>query len=446
MISMPARSPLATLAVAVAAAMGSAACQGGPDDDAGPDGVAASGAPDALVRACEPDGGGIELPDGFCALVVAEVGPARHLDVASNGDLFVALRSSDGGGGPGVAALRDTDGDGAADVEERWGVVGGTGIRLHGGYLYFGADDAVLRYPRDEGSLTPSGPPDTIVSGLPDTRSHRAKPLAIDTQGSLYVNVGSPSNSCQAQDRTPGSPGQDPCPQLETRAGIWRFDADTPGQTQADGTHYATGMRNTVALTLHPATEEPYGAIHGRDQLAQNWGELFDTVYSARNPAEEFVHIRQGDDYGWPYCYYSNAVGRKVLAPEYGGDGQEVGRCAEKDDPLIAFPGHWAPNAVAFYTGDQFPAPYRGSAFIAFHGSWNRAPMPQGGYNVVHVPFEGGEPTGEWSVFAQGFPQGDVSPRGAAYRPTGLAVGADGSLYVSDSEQGRIWRIVYEGP
>ena len=127
------------------------------------------------------------------------------------------------------------------------------------------------------------------------------------------------------------------------------------------------------------------------------------------------------------------------------GDRTTAGRCAEMDDPLVAFPGHWAPNDIEFSTGDQFPEEYRGGAFIAFHGSWNRAPLPQGGYKIVYVEFEDGEPTGEWDTFADGFAGADVSPRGAEHRPVGLAMGPDGSLYVSDSRQGTIWRIMYTG-
>lgn len=415
-------------------------------DAGGPDGPPVS----ELATSCAPDNGGIALPDGFCALVVADsVGPARHLDVAPNGDLFVALRGGrgeGGGGGGGVLALRDTDGDGSADTREQWGAARGTGLRLHQGSLYFGADDAVLRYPMEEGSLTPAGAPDTIVRGLPAEQSHTAKPLAFDDAGNLYVNIGSPSNTCQVEDRVEGSPGQDPCPELETRAGIWGFDAERAGQTQADGTRFATGLRNTVALGLHPETGQLWGAVHGRDQLHQNWPDLFDEQYSAENPAEEFVAVDEGDDFGWPYCYYSNEIDAKVLAPEYGGDGEEVGRCADTEDPVIAFPGHWAPDDLAFYTASQFPPGYRGGAFIAFHGSWNRAPLPQAGYNVTFVPFENGEPSGDWEVFAEGFPGGNVSPSGADFRPAGVAVGPEGSLYVSDDQVGRIWRVVYEGP
>lgn len=397
-----------------------------------------------MAASCAPDDDGLSVPEGFCALVVAEdLGSARHLDVAENGDLFVAI---DGGGsGPGVVALRDADGDGAAEMREEWGDVGGTGLLLHDGYLYFGPDDGVLRYPMEEGSLTPSGPAETIVQDLPSERSHAAKSLAIDEEGNLYVNVGSPSNTCQEQDRQPESPGMDPCPELETRAGVWRFSADVLGQSQEDGSRFATGLRNTVALRIHPATGQLFGVVHGRDMLSQNWPQLFDAAYSAENPSEEFVAIDQGDHFGWPYCYHEYETGDKVLAPEYGGDGDEVGRCSEMEDPVVAFPGHWAPDDLEFYTGRQFPDHYQGGGFVAFHGSWNRAPEPQAGYNVAFVPFQDGEPTGDWEVFAEGFPEGDVSPSGAAHRPAGVAMGPDGSLYVADDQGGTIWRIVYEG-
>ncbi len=398
---------------------------------------------------CDPDDGGLTLPDGFCAVVVADsVGPARHIDVAANGDVFVAIRNRTLRDGSvvrgGIVALRDTDGDGRADVQERFGENGGNEVLLHDGFLYFAPDDAVLRYPLPEGSLTPSAPPDTIVSGLPADRNHRAKSLAVGPDGGLYVNIGAPSNACQERPRAVGVPGMDPCPQLEDRGGIWRFDAGRTGQTQADGVRFATGLRNTVALRIHPSGAL-FGVVHGRDQLAALWSEYFTVEESAEKPAEEFVRIEEGDDFGWPYCYYDPELDQKVLAPEYGGDGMRVGRCAEKEDPLLDFPAHWAPNDLEFYTGDQFPERYRGGAFIAFHGSWNRAPLPQGGYNVVFAAFEGDEPTGEWEVFADGFAGGDRSPRGARARPVGVAMGPDGSLYISDSRRGRIWRVIYTG-
>ncbi len=405
--------------------------------------------PEMTTDLCDPENGGLTLPDGFCALVVAEeVGAARHIDIAPNGDIFVALRNS---AGPdrsrvpgGVVVLRDRDGDGRVDERESWGENGGNEILLAGEYAYFATDEAVLRYTIPEGSLVPSGPPDTVVAGLPADQNHRAKSLALGPGNSLFVNIGSPSNACQAEARTAGSPGMDPCPQLETRAGIWRFAADRIGQTQQEGIRFATGLRNTVALQTHPSGKL-FGVIHGRDQLSALWSELFTDGDNAEKPAEEFVLIEEGDDFGWPYCYFDPAIDQKVMAPEYGGDGVIVGRCATMKNPLVDFPAHWAPNDLHFYTGTQFPEEYQGGAFVAFHGSWNRAPEPQRGYNVAFVPFQGQSTDGRWRVFADGFAGPDVSPGGANFRPVGLSEGPAGSLFISDSRVGRIWRISYIG-
>lgn len=403
--------------------------------------------PEGQRATCAPGNAGLAVAPGFCVQIFAdEVGRARHIAVAKNGDVFVALaRSRDESEPVGVLALRDIDGDGRADVQKRFGDTGGTGLALYRNYVYFAPDDAVLRYAVPTGRLEPVGPPDTIVSGLPADGNHPAKSIAITRAGTLYVNIGSASNACQEESRTQGSPGQDPCPQLETRAGIWRFDANTVGQVQADGQRFATGLRNVVALTLHPLSDDLYGVVHGRDQLHTLWPNLFDEQQSAEKPSEELVLIEQGDDFGWPYCYHDPEIDLLVLAPEYGGDGLERGRCTEKREPIMAFPAHWAPDGILFYSSTQFPSRYRFGAFIAFHGSWNRAPLPQGGYNVVFVPFVGDSPTGEWEVFADGFAGDDVSPRGAAHRPTGLALGTDGSLFITDDSAGRIYKVSYTG-
>lgn len=399
----------------------------------------------ASALECSGKDPAITVPDGFCAQVFADgLGRPRHLVVASNGDVFTVTRGGRRGRGGEVIGLRDSDGDGRADRTERFGERGGTGIGLFDGYLYVAPQDGVVRYPLSEGRLRPTGAAERIVQKLPGPgTSHRAKSAVIDPDGHLYVNIGTPSNSCQVTDRAPGSPGQDPCPQLETRGGIWRFDARKPGQTQGDGIRFATGLRNTFALAVHPETGELWGVQHGLDQLAMNWGELFTNEDQAEKPAEEFVHIVEGDDFGWPYCYYDPSQNKKVLTPEYGGDGKKLGRCASMKDPAVALPAHWSPNALAFYDAEQYPARYRGGAFVAFHGSWNRAPLPQGGYNVVFVEFQAGKPTGTWEVFADGFAGRRKDPRRAAHRPTGVAVGPDGSLYVSDDQGGRIWRITY---
>lgn len=389
--------------------------------------------------ACAPDDAGLTLPDGFCALIVAdEVGQVRHLAVAANGDVFAAL--NDGG----FVLLRDTDGDGAADVERRYGGdERATGIALHDGFVYFAPDDAIYRYPWTPGSLEPAGEREVVASGLyREGRWHSAKGFAITTQGDLFVNIGVPSNACQVQ-RGAGNPGHDPCPLLEMSGAVWRLDANRTGQRQQDGVRFATGLRNTFALAIQPSTQELYGAQHGRDGLHQMWPQFFSEVDGAEKPAEEFVRIREGDDYGWPYCYFDPIKKKKVLAPEYGGDGERVGRCAEKTPPVFGFPGHWAPEAIVFYAGTQFPSMYRGGAFISFHGSWNRAPQPQAGYNVAFMPFEEDRATGEYTVFADGFAGPDKSPNGAQHRPTGLAVGPDGSLYIGDDTGGRIYRVMY---
>lgn len=398
--------------------------------------------PASVAPACDPDNGGLTLPQGFCAVVVADqTGPARHLVVAPNGDLFVAIEARGGKGG--VLALRDTSGDGKADVTERFGTDGGTGIALASGQLYFASSTTVYRFPIGAGRLTPSGAAEVVLRDLPADGNHKSKSLALSQDGrTLFVNFGSPSNSCQMVDRTAESPGKDPCPELATRAGIWRFDPARPGQTQADGKRFATGIRNAVGLGFDP-TGQLWATQHGRDQLGQNWGKLFTIEQSAEKPSEELFPVRDGDDFGWPYCYHDLELGHLVLAPEYGGDGKKVGLCAQKREPAVAFPGHWAPDGLAFYTGTQFPAAYRGGVFVAFHGSWNRAPLPQQGYRVVFLPFKGGKPAGAYQTFADGF--WHESGAGAQYRPVGVAQGPDGSLYISDDAAGRIWRVMYKG-
>ena len=386
----------------------------------------------------------IEVPAGFCAVLYhSGVGAARQLVVADNGDVFVAIRNSGNQKG-GVVALRDTDEDHKADERESWGTEGGSGIALGDGVLYLATDNGVLRYTLPEGSLTPSGSPETIVDRLPSDRNHRSKSIALHPDGSILVGIGSPSNACQVRPRTREEPGHDPCPELETRAGIWRFDGDEEGQTLSDGERFSTGVRNANALAIHPTTDELYAVVHGRDQLRELWPSLYTGEEGSEKPSEEFVHVREGTDFGWPYCYHDPDKDEKVLAPEYGGDGEIVGRCEDMDMPEIGLPAHWAPNAMAFTTGDAFPAKYRNGGFVAFHGSWNRSQV-QDGYNIVWIPFDGDDPAGSWEVFADGFAGGQInSPSQAKNRPTGVAAGPDGSLYVSDSRRGKIWKIVAE--
>jgi glucose/arabinose dehydrogenase len=390
---------------------------------------------------------GLNLPPGFEAVKVADnLGVGRHIAVRDNGDVYLQLRYSHDKGS--TVALRDNNGDGKADVVKYFADLPGTGIGIHDGYLYTSTRSAVQRFKLKDGQLLPGQSPETIVEGFPQQNQHAAKPFTFDGNGHMYVTVGGPSNACMEQTRTKGSPGQDPCPQLKRHAGIWQFDSKEPGQTQLDdGYRYATGIRHAVALRWNPVVDKLYAIQHGRDQLSQFFPDLYDAEDNARLPAEEFLLVRDGSNFGWPYCYYNQMREKKLLAPEYGGDREKVGRCAEMDDPIMGFPGHYAPNDLLFYTGDQFPEKYKNGAFVAFHGSWNRAPKEQEGYNVVFVPFDGDKPSGDWEVFADGFAGVEKiqSPGDAKYRPTGLAVGPNGSLYVSETESGAVWRITYTG-
>jgi glucose/arabinose dehydrogenase len=396
---------------------------------------------------CDPDNGGLMLPAGFCALVVADgLGPARHMAAAPNGDLYVALQTSGGRGQPqtggGAVALRDADGDGRFEVKEAFGTGSTTGIALRNGYLYLAHPTTVERLRVTPGQLRP-GDSETIVTGLPEDRQHQDKGIAFDGNGGLYVNVGAPSNACQDPDRQPGAKGQDPCPLLEKHGGIWKFDENLTEQTQDSGMRFATGMRQMPAITWHDGAL--YIAMHNRDQLDTFWPEHFTAEENATRPAEPLYRAVQGSDFGWPYCFYDYGMKKFLLNPEYGGDGTEVGRCAQVTAPVASFPAHWAPVDIKFYTGGQFPAKYRRGAFIAFHGSWNRSPLPQAGYNITFQPFSAGRPLGDFEVFADGFTGQTplMAPGDAVARPDGVAQAPDGSLFISESQKGRIWRVLY---
>jgi len=395
----------------------------------------------------DTDNGGLTLPDGFRGISVADAtGRARHLAVNTNGDIYIKLAELKNGNG--ILVLKDTDNDGRTETETGFGNFAGTGIAIKDGYLYATSEDAIYRYTLNANNeIDNTTSPEIIASGLTRGAEHSSKSITLDNDKNIYVNIGAPSNSCQVNDRVPGSLGQDPCPILTNAGGIWQFKADQLNQSQDQGTRYATGLRNVVGIDWNNSVNELYVMQHGRDQLSFLFPQLYTDSMSAELPAEEFFRVNQGDDFGWPYCYYDQMQGKKVLAPEYGGDGTTTGRCDGVEGPIMAFPGHWAPNSLLFYTGDQFPDRYKNGAFIAFHGSWNRAPLRQGGYFVVFVPMNNGVPSGDWEMFAQGFPGVDVitEPDQAVYRPMGLAQGPDGSLYISDSEKGKIWRIIFKG-
>ncbi len=397
--------------------------------------------------------GGLFLPDGFEAIVVVDSlkGRARHIAVNDNGDIYVKARFPREGGN---IALRDTTGDGKADIIVQFGDYRadgtyGTAMRVHNGYLYYSSQLVVYRNKLTPGQLVPDSEVEVILTDDHPHGSHEhvAKPIAFDEAGNMYVPFGAPSNGCQEQNRTPYSPGINPCPLLEDHGGIWRFDANKPGQLQKDGTRFATVLRSVVALEWNADDNNLYALQHGRDDLLRLWSNIYTPWQSAELPSEEFLRVKEGTNAGWPYCYYDQIQEQKVLSPEYGGDGKIVGDCGQYEKPLIGFPGHWAPNDILFYRGNQYPDRYKGGAFIAFHGSTNRGPYPQAGYFIAFVPFKDGQTSGDWEVFADGFGVVDpiINVSDAHYRPMGLSMGPDGSLYIADTEKGKIWRIMFKG-
>lgn len=416
--------------------------------------MAACGSPTEQTEEISPyftadeDQGGLNLGAGLQAYVVAEdLGRGRHLAVNENGDIYMNLREATEEGG--IVALRDTDGDGRADDIQYFGDFGGTGMAFYKGNLYASNDSTVFRFTFSGDNLIPDNAtaPDTIVSGLPVQTSHAVKPFTFDEQGHMYVNVGAPSNACQEQDRTQGSPAMDPCPLLERHGGVWRFDAEQTGQTQLEhGYRFSTGIRNAVALDYNAADGHVYVVQHGRDMLHGLFPDMYTEEESAEQPAEEMFRLSDGANFGWPYCYYDPSQDKRVTAPEYGGDREQAERCEGTEGPVMTFPAHWAPNDLLFYTGDQLPETYKGTALVAFHGSWNRAPLEQKGYFVAAVPFENGAPTGTHEAFAEGFAGVETieAPSDAKHRPTGIAQAPDGTVLISDSVSGKIWRVFYQ--
>jgi len=390
----------------------------------------------------------LKLPAGFKATLFADtIGSARHISITSNGVVFAKLMYPNKAG-KSIIRLEDKNNDGVADKISGWGKYGGTGIFVKGKSLYATSNTSVFLYQlNDKDEVVDTSAPKTIVKGLIDRNQHESKSITLDGQGNIYVNVGAYSNACQEKDRMPGSKGMMPCPILDSAGGIWKFDGQKENQEYGDGIRYATGLRNVVGLDWNTQTNSLFVTQHGRDQLNSFYPKLYTADQNAELPAETMYEMKQGDNAGWPYVYFDPYQKKKIVSPEYGGDGiKEGGENAL--DPIAFFPAHMAPNALLFYTGNQFPEKYKNGAFIAFHGSWNRAPLPQEGYFVAFVPFKNGKPNGEWEIFANGFSgltgeEKVKNPRNAKARPCGLAQGPDGSLYVSDDSKGAIFKISY---
>ncbi|WP_018611250.1 PQQ-dependent sugar dehydrogenase [Segetibacter koreensis] len=371
----------------------------------------------------------LHLPAGFTSTVVAEnIDAARHMAVNKQGNLYVKLsRLKDG---KGIIYLKDTNGDGKFDEQMAFGDYPGTGICIKNDYLYASSNDDVYRYKLDNnGEVINPNKPEKIIEGLVNRDRDNSKAIAVDNSGNIYVNVGSYINACLVDPNAEKAPY--PCPLLDSVGGIWRFKTNKLNQQYKDAIHYATGFKNVVGIDWNTKTNSLFIMQHGRDL----YPKYLTAEQSSMLPAETMYEVHKGSNGGWPYVYYDHFQHKKMLSPEYGGDGKKTGG-KNALDPLVAFPAHLAPNDLIFYTGNKFPEKYKNGAFIAFHG--NSAELHKG-YVVAFVPFKNGKPSGKWQIFADNF-----TTEKEQHKPCGLAQGPDGSLYVSDDAKGTIYRLQYK--
>ncbi len=382
----------------------------------------------------------IKLPKGFSAEILgSNLGKTRHMVVSDNGLIYIN-RSKLTEDGKSILVLKDTNKDGIIDDQKSFGNLPGTGIEIKNGYLYTSSNSAIFRYKLDANNeVINTEKPELMVSGLADHGRDNAKPFALDDKGNILVTIGSWNDPC----REAGTgKGMMPCPVLDSAGGIWKFNANKLNQTFGDGTRYAKGVKNGVAMTWNTQTNSLFSAVHGRGQFHDFYSQYYTPKQSAELPAETLYELHEGDDAGWPYVYYDHFQKKKILAPEYGGDGKKTGG-EDALTPLMAFPAHLGPNDILFYTGDAFPKKYKNGAFIAFHG---QSAELKKGYLVAFVPFKNGKPSGKWEIFADNFAGVDLAnPSGPIqHRPCGLAQGPSGELYVCDDLGGTVYRISYK--
>ncbi len=372
----------------------------------------------------------LQLPAGFTSTIVAEnLGGARHLVVTKQGGVYIKLsRLKDG---KGIIYLKMKDGKYVQQLA--FGDYPGTGITIKGNYLYASSNDDVYRYQLDKnGDVINPAQPEKIIVGLVNHNRDNSKSIVLDNAGNIYVNVGSYANACLLDATSKVAPN--PCPILDSVGGIWQFKANKLNQHYKDAVHYATGFKNVVGLDWNTQTNSLFIMQHGRGDLNKLYPELYTVEQESHLPAETMYEVRKGADGGWPYEYYDQYQHKKIMAPEYGGDGKKPGT-HKAIDPLVAFPAHLGPNALLFYTGSKFPAKYKNGAFIAFHG---KSPELNKGYQVAFVPFKNGKPSGKYEIFADNFLINKDQ-----HKPCGLAQAPDGSIFVADDSNGSIYRIQY---
>jgi glucose/arabinose dehydrogenase len=384
-----------------------------------------SNAPGLIER---PQGAMPVVGDGFkVELVKAGMEGPRVVRVAPNGDLFVAdsvantinvLRLGDNSAKPTQSTVF------ADGLNQPYGIAFYPVDNPQ--WVYVGNADSIVRFPYKEGDLKATGPAETIVSDIPSNH-HWTRDIAFSPDGkTLYLAVGSGSNIAEdvsvlpdggldkwAADRPLGEMwGEE-----EGRAAVIAFDPDGKNRRV-----FATGIRNCSGLAIQPSTGDPWCVTNERDGLGDNV------------PSDYATHVEQGKFYGWPWYYIGgNEDPRAPLK------GQRPDLADKVKVPDVLFQAHSAPLNIAFYGGDMFPAEYKGDAFVALHGSWNRGLRT--GYKIVRLKFQDGKPTGEYQDFMTGFVKDADNVWG---RPVGVAVVKDGSLIVTEDGGGTIWRVTYE--
>ncbi|HTJ59201.1 MAG TPA: sorbosone dehydrogenase family protein [Devosiaceae bacterium] len=385
----------------------------------------AANAPDVVPM---PAGAMPKVQQGFkVELVASGIRNPRAMRVAPNGDLFVADSRANR-----VLVYRIPAGDAKPEAHN----VFATGLHQPYGinfyppgpdpkWIYIANSNSVVRYPYKSGDLKAQGRPETVVADVPSTHHWTRDIIFTPDTKTMFLSVGSGSNDAEDMGKRP--PGglaawTEDHPLGEAwgsemgRAAVWALTPDGK-----DKKIYATGLRNCAGMTLQPATEQLWCVVNERDMLGNNV------------PFEYATAVKEGGWYGWPWYYL--------------GGHEDPGHAGARPDlagkltlPDVLMQAHSAPLNIAFYEGDQFPPEYKGDAFVALHGSWNRSDRT--GYKVVRLLFKDGKPTGEYQDFVTGF----VQPNGAVWgRPVGLAVGKDGSLFVSEDGNGTIWRVTYGG-
>jgi glucose/arabinose dehydrogenase len=337
------------------------------------------------------------VPQGFRVnIFAAEFKEPRWLTVAPNGDIFLA----DSGAGK-IFILRDPQHTGGAQQREIFttGVNRPYGIVFHDDYVYVGATNALLRFHYDPKTSKRLGDAEKLMD-LP-YGGHWTRGLVFSADGKhLFISIGSESNINIESD--------------SRRAAITICDPDGKNARL-----YATGLRNPSAIALEPTTGQLWAVVNERDGLGDDL------------PPDYFTAVKDGGFYGWPYSYIGDNVDPRV-------NPQKPELVAKAVIPDVLLGSHRAPLQFAFYTGTQFPEMYRGGAFIAEHGSWNRS--VRAGYQIAFVPFKDGKPSGDPQPFLTGLVP-DPAKSNVYGRPVGVTVAPDGALLVSDDSAGLVYRV-----